>query len=230
REDHGLRLRLPHPRRPRRRRAARRPRRGARRRPRHRGRRDGRRRVAGPDRGRRALAATLRSADAGGARTLASRQRPDDPARRGNGGCRGAPRRSRSLARPRARRARAERRSMRRRGRGPRRSTGAARRARTPTRRMTDRQRALLVAIAAAGGHLRLGPRAQGVLFWSLVVTAWGNEIASVIGPLLGGRGLEFGGGVTNSVMYVLFMIAVVTVLVAMAVVLWGALRKASEA
>jgi len=88
----------------------------------------------------------------------------------------------------------------------------------------------LLVAIAAAGGHLRLGPRAQGVLFWSLVVTAWGNEIASVIGPLLGGRGLEFGGGVTNSVMYVLFMIAVVTVLVAMAVVLWGALRKASEA
>ena len=88
----------------------------------------------------------------------------------------------------------------------------------------------LLIAVAAAGGHLRLGPRAQPVLFWSLVVTAWGNQVASVIGPLFGGRGLTFGGGVTNSVMYVLFMIAVVTVLIAMAVVCWGALRKASEA
>jgi hypothetical protein len=57
-------------------------------------------------------------------------------------------------------------------------------------------------------------------------VTAWGNVVASVIGPLSGGRGLEFGGGVANSVMYLLFVAAVVAVLVAMWLVFRGASRR----
>ena len=51
-----------------------------------------------------------------------------------------------------------------------------------------------------------------------------------MIGPLFGGRGLEFGGGAANSVMYLLFVAAVVAVLVAMALVFVGALRRTRAA
>lgn len=68
--------------------------------------------------------------------------------------------------------------------------------------------------------------RAQRVLTWSLIITAWGNASASLIGPLSGGRGLEFGGGVANSIMYLLFVAAVIAVIVAMVLVCRGALRR----
>jgi hypothetical protein len=86
----------------------------------------------------------------------------------------------------------------------------------------------LLIAVAAVGDRLRLGARAQQVVAWGLIFTAWGNMIASLIGPLFGGRGLTFGGGVANSLMYVLFLAAVVAVLVAMWLVVVGALRTSS--
>lgn len=82
-----------------------------------------------------------------------------------------------------------------------------------------------LIAVAAVADRLRLSTRSQRVVAWGLIATAWGNMIASLIGPLVGGRGLTFGGGVANSLMYVLFMLAVVTVLVAMGLVFVGALR-----
>jgi hypothetical protein len=85
----------------------------------------------------------------------------------------------------------------------------------------------MLFAVAAAGRHLVLSARAQTILFWSLVITAWGNIVASVIGPVLGGRGLEFGGGVANSLMFLFFMAAIVTVIIAMVLVFRGALRAA---
>ena len=88
----------------------------------------------------------------------------------------------------------------------------------------------LLIAVAAVGGRLRLGARAQRVVAWSLIVTAWGNIVASLIGPIFGGRGLTFGGGVANSLMYLLFLVAVVAVLVAMALVAVGAFRAADRA
>jgi hypothetical protein len=53
--------------------------------------------------------------------------------------------------------------------------------------------------------------------------------IASLVGPLFGGRGLEFGGGVANSLMYVLFVVAIVAVVVAMALVSVGAFRRARD-
>lgn len=77
--------------------------------------------------------------------------------------------------------------------------------------------------IAAIGPLLRLSPRGHAVLAWAVVVTAWGNQIASTIGPLAGGRGLELGHGVWNDVMYVLFVVAVVTIFVAMGLVVRGA-------
>jgi len=84
-----------------------------------------------------------------------------------------------------------------------------------------------LIGVAGVGRDIVLTQRAQVLLFWSLVITAWGNMIASTIGPLFGGRGLAFGGGVANSVMYLLFMAAVVAVIVAMVVMVRGAWRAA---
>jgi hypothetical protein len=86
----------------------------------------------------------------------------------------------------------------------------------------------LLIAVAAVLPRLSLSARAQSILGWCLIVTAWGNMIASLVGPLFGGRGLALGGGIANDVMFVLFTVAVVTVLVAMALVARGALRAAA--
>jgi len=82
-----------------------------------------------------------------------------------------------------------------------------------------------LIGVAAVAPWLALGPRAQRVVAWLLIVTAWGNIVASVIGPVFGGRGLA-----ANSVMYLLFVAAVVAVLVAMALVFVGALRRTRAA
>jgi hypothetical protein len=82
-----------------------------------------------------------------------------------------------------------------------------------------------LIAVAAVGPRLALGARAQRWLAWSLIVTAWGNQVASLIGPIFGGRGLEFGKGAANDLMYVLFVVAVVAVVVALILVALGALR-----
>ena len=84
-----------------------------------------------------------------------------------------------------------------------------------------------LIAVAAVAPRLRLGDRAQRWLAWSLIVTAWGNIIASLIGPTFGGRGLELTERTANNVMYVLFVIAIVAILLAMTLVAWGALRAA---
>src|SRR5207249_11639713 len=74
---------------------------------------------------------------------------------------------------------------------------------------------------------LTLGRRGRHWVAWLLIATAWGNVLASVIGPIFGGRGLEFGAGAANSLMYLLFVAAVVAVLVAMGLVFWGAVRRA---
>jgi hypothetical protein len=80
-----------------------------------------------------------------------------------------------------------------------------------------------LIGVAAIGAELRLGARAYGIIAWALIVTAWGNTIASVLGPLTGGRGLEFGEGAGNRAMYILFVVAVGTVMAAMWLVYRGA-------
>ena len=86
-----------------------------------------------------------------------------------------------------------------------------------------------LFGVAAVATRLRLTPRAQGTIAWSLIVTAWGNVIAAVVGPIFGGRGLEFGAGAANSLMYLLFVAAIVAVLIAMVELLLAALRSAAQ-
>ena len=84
-----------------------------------------------------------------------------------------------------------------------------------------------LMAVAAIGDRLTLSARAQAIIAWGLIITSWGNITASIIGPIFGGRGLEFGGGgVSNSIVYLLFVLAIGTVVVAMIFVLRGALAS----
>jgi hypothetical protein len=81
----------------------------------------------------------------------------------------------------------------------------------------------LLLAVAAAGGQLRLGERAQRAVVWGLLATGWGNVVASVVAPLFEVRGLQAGGSLANTLVWALFMLAVASVLVAMGLVARGA-------
>lgn len=83
-----------------------------------------------------------------------------------------------------------------------------------------------LIAVAAAGDKLKLSAGLQSLVAWGLIITSWGNMSASIIGPVFGGRGLEFGGGASNSIMFIVFMAAVLTVIAAMAAVFKGAIAK----
>jgi len=83
----------------------------------------------------------------------------------------------------------------------------------------------LLIAVAAVGSHLRLGARGAAWVTWGLLVCAWGNIIASWIGPLSETRGLAFDGIGWNSLVYLLFVAAIVGVLGAM----WNVFRGARE-
>lgn len=80
-----------------------------------------------------------------------------------------------------------------------------------------------LFGVAAILPRLRLGETSVKIVAWGLIITAWGNIVASLIGAMFGGRGLEFGGSVSNSLMYLLFVLAVGTVMVAIGLVYWGA-------
>ena len=73
----------------------------------------------------------------------------------------------------------------------------------------------LLLLVAAVAGHLSMSTGRQRVLFYGLVITAWGNIIASINSALTGGRGLSFTGADANTVTYVLFMAAVFAVIAA---------------
>ena len=86
-----------------------------------------------------------------------------------------------------------------------------------------------LIAVAGVLPRLRLSVTQQRTLAWLLIVTAWGNTIASVIGPVFCGRGLEFGGGTANGLMYLLFVAAVGAVIVAMWLVFQGARRAGRD-
>jgi hypothetical protein len=84
----------------------------------------------------------------------------------------------------------------------------------------------LLWAVAGLGGFLRLGDGAQRVLVWSLLVTAYGNTVASILGAGSGARGLAPGGPLANTTVYLLFMVALVAVFVAVGLVASGARQR----
>lgn len=81
----------------------------------------------------------------------------------------------------------------------------------------------LVIAVAAAGGRIRLAPRQQALMATSFIITAWGNLVASVIAALFGVRGLAPRGPAANLVVYAIFMVAVVVVLVGLGLLAKGA-------
>lgn len=85
----------------------------------------------------------------------------------------------------------------------------------------------VLIGAGAAGSVLRLGEGAQRLLVYSLAVTAWANTVASVLAASTGVRGLQPGGPLANNVVFLLFLIAVITVFVGLGLLALGALERA---
>ncbi len=87
----------------------------------------------------------------------------------------------------------------------------------------------LLIVVAAVGMRLRLGEAAARWVVWGLIVCGWGNVTASFIGPLTGTRGLSFTGFGWNTLVFLLFMLAIVAVFIAMTLVFRGAWARYRE-
>ncbi len=67
-------------------------------------------------------------------------------------------------------------------------------------------------------------------LAWAFIITAWANAIASTMDPLFPeSRGLTFGGTFTNSFAYLLFVLGIVAVMTATAVIAWRCLRPQKD-
>jgi hypothetical protein len=78
----------------------------------------------------------------------------------------------------------------------------------------------LVLAIAAFTTHFRLSPRWHTRLAWLLILTAYANVLASILGAWWGVRGLTPFFPLTNTLVFLLFAVALITVLVALVVAL----------
>lgn len=86
----------------------------------------------------------------------------------------------------------------------------------------------VLFAAAAIAPIVKFSPRGATVAYWGFLVTAWGNTVASIIGPMSETRGLAFG-GFWNSIVYVLFVMAIIAIFAALIATLRAALRALPE-
>lgn len=87
----------------------------------------------------------------------------------------------------------------------------------------------VLLAVAGTAGRLSLGGRKPAVLAWALIVTGYGNVVAAILGATFGVRGLAPGGSFVNTVVYTIFVVAVVGIFVGMALVAAGARGPGAE-
>ncbi len=87
----------------------------------------------------------------------------------------------------------------------------------------------ILIAVGAAGAYIRLGERAQTVLFWSCLAFGWLFTLPAIANALFNTRGLEFGGGpfpgdvTINNIIFLSGWPAMIGVHVGFALLLWGA-------
>jgi hypothetical protein len=88
----------------------------------------------------------------------------------------------------------------------------------------------LMIAAAAAAGHLAMSDRLQKVLFWGLVVAGWTNVVASTLSPLTGGRGTGPTGLDWNTFNFVVFIAGVIGAVVAAIALVVAGLRTAKGA
>jgi len=57
----------------------------------------------------------------------------------------------------------------------------------------------LMIAVGAAMAQAAMTARVQSIIVWGLIVTGWGNIIASFVSAMTGGRGLGFTGADWNT-------------------------------
>jgi hypothetical protein len=76
----------------------------------------------------------------------------------------------------------------------------------------------LVIGLAASVRARAMGARAERVLVWSLLVSAWGNTVASVLAPLLGVRGMAFVGAAANDLVAGMFTVALAATFAAIVV------------
>tara|TARA_R110002110_G_scaffold165930_19_gene366381 strand:- start:297 stop:743 length:447 start_codon:yes stop_codon:yes gene_type:complete len=81
----------------------------------------------------------------------------------------------------------------------------------------------LMIAVGAAMAQAAMTARVQSIIVWGLIVTGWGNIVASFVSAMTGGRGLGFTGADWNTVTFTLFMVAILGVVAAMIAVAWAA-------
>jgi cation transporter-like permease len=83
----------------------------------------------------------------------------------------------------------------------------------------------LVISVAGVAERLSLDARKQVALAWSLILMAYGNVVASVIGATFGVRGLSPSFPAANVAVYVIFMAAVVGVILGLVLVAYAARR-----
>lgn len=89
----------------------------------------------------------------------------------------------------------------------------------------------MLIAIGAAGAYVRLGERAQNVLFWSALAFGWLFTLPAIANAVFGTRALEFGGGpfpgnvTINNILFLAGWPAMIGVHLSFGLLLWGAWR-----
>lgn len=88
----------------------------------------------------------------------------------------------------------------------------------------------LVLAVAGVGKRLTLSAGRQKLLSGSLIIMAWANVIASIVGAASGSRGLAAGGSLANNVVFLLFTAAIIAVFVAMGLVVLGSYRPRAGA
>jgi hypothetical protein len=82
---------------------------------------------------------------------------------------------------------------------------------------------ALYLALAAIANHLVLSRGAAAFAVWTLVFAAYAFAFGFVVGPAIGARGLEAVGPPFHVLIFVVLTIALMLLLAAMFVLLWGA-------
>jgi hypothetical protein len=86
----------------------------------------------------------------------------------------------------------------------------------------------VVMAVAAGGARIALSAGHQRLLAASLIVAAYGNAVASILGAVFGVRGLGLQGPVANLVVFLLFSLAIVGILLGLGLVIVGVRRAAS--
>ncbi|MEQ9518678.1 MAG: hypothetical protein RLN89_04480 [Parvibaculum sp.] len=87
----------------------------------------------------------------------------------------------------------------------------------------------MMIAIAAAAKQLTISASQSNLITWGLLITGWGNILASFVSGLTGGRGLSFTGFDWNTLTFTLFSAAIVGVVVAMMVLAIAALTQKGD-